>query len=332
MSQWSFESMFNSVLETGRDVTHSIGADGVGLADHELYVEDDETLSYMLSVKARRQGTAELACAAATLRACACNNLNAQTRMHECTDAAKKCLIPPPSSFSFIPTMDMSNLLKYDSDETKPISISELYGELAKEIEAMYKAQLRPIKEDYKKWKLEYLHNQKQLQDRRYRDSLEDGKTLQYEHGMKQATSLGSNSAKEIEAMYKAQLRPIKEDYKKWKLEYLHNQKQLQDRRYRDSLEDGKTLQYEHGMKQATSLGSNSAYLQRTEKMVLKSMQTSAIISAYFGLNSCMHALTTAKLCEVPVGDMAMLERIDAARMDLASFAQKLNLELQLAE
>jgi len=43
-------------------------------------------------------------------------------------------------------------------------SISELYGELAKEIEAMYKAQLRPIKEDYKKWKLEYLHNQKQLQ------------------------------------------------------------------------------------------------------------------------------------------------------------------------
>jgi len=231
----------------------------------------------MLSVKARRQGTAELACAAATLRACACNNLNAQTRMHECTDAAKKCLIPPPSSFSFIPTMDMSNLLKYDSDETKPISISELYGELAKEIEAMYKAQLRPIKEDYKKWKLEYLHNQKQLQDRRYRDSLEDGKTLQYEHGMKQA-------------------------HLSWK--------QLGERLRNDA----------------------KAYLQRTEKMVLKSMQTSAIISAYFGLNSCMHALTTAKLCEVPVGDMAMLERIDAARMDLASFAQKLNLELQLAE
>lgn len=44
MAAWSFESMYNSMVETGREVTHSTGLDGVALSDHELYVEDDETL------------------------------------------------------------------------------------------------------------------------------------------------------------------------------------------------------------------------------------------------------------------------------------------------
>ena len=44
MANWSFESMYSSMVETGREVSHSTGLDGVALSDHELYVEDDETL------------------------------------------------------------------------------------------------------------------------------------------------------------------------------------------------------------------------------------------------------------------------------------------------
>jgi hypothetical protein len=47
------------------------------------------------------------------------------------------------------------------------------------------------------------------------------------------------------------QVRPIKEDYKKWKLDYLYNQRQLQDRRFREGVEDTKTKQYEQGMNSA---------------------------------------------------------------------------------
>jgi hypothetical protein len=44
MAAWSFESLYNSMVETGREMTHTTGLDGVALSDHELYVEDDETL------------------------------------------------------------------------------------------------------------------------------------------------------------------------------------------------------------------------------------------------------------------------------------------------
>lgn len=65
--------------------------------------------------------------------------------------------------------------------------MSEVYSDLAKEVETMYKAQVRPIKEDYKKWKLDYLYNQRQLQERRFKEGVEDVKTQSYEQAMKQA-------------------------------------------------------------------------------------------------------------------------------------------------
>jgi hypothetical protein len=65
--------------------------------------------------------------------------------------------------------------------------VAEVYGDLAKEVETMYKAQVRPIKEDYKKWKLDYLYNQRQLQERRFKEGVEDVKTQGYEQAMKQA-------------------------------------------------------------------------------------------------------------------------------------------------
>lgn len=277
MSQngWSFESMYNSVVETTREMSHSVGADGVGMPDHELYIEDEETLAIMTKVKARRIGTQELAYGAANLRSTAANTLSAQKRFYECTDAVKKCVVPNSNTFFFLPNVDVSRLMDYDVDPNKPISISELYGELAKECEAMYKGQVRPLKEDYKKWKLDYLYNQKQLQDRRFKEGLEDAKTQQYEIGM--------NSA-----------------HLSWK--------QLGERLREDSKQ----------------------YLIRTEKMVLKSMQTSTIISSYLALSAAAHALATAKLCDVPVGDVALNDRIDAAVMDLATHAQKLNLEVHI--
>jgi ribonuclease PH len=66
--------------------------------------------------------------------------------------------------------------------------------------------------------------------------------------------------------------------------------------------------------------------------MVLKSMQTAAIISAYLALASAGHALATARMCDVPVGDAVLTERIDATVLELAGQAQKLNLEVHITE
>lgn len=188
MANWSFESMYSSMVETGREVSHSTGLDGVALSDHELYVEDDETLLVMSKVKARRIGTVDLASAATGLRSSAHASIQSHQRMLECTDAVKKCMVPVEDRSSIL-NVDVTQMFNISgsSDSDKPYSVSEVYSDLAKEVETMYKAQVRPIKEDYKKWKLDYLYNQRQLQERRFKEGVEDVKTQSYEQAMKQA-------------------------------------------------------------------------------------------------------------------------------------------------
>jgi len=174
----------SSVAETGREASHSMGFDKVGLGN-DVYMEDDSANEVMTKVNARRATVTELLSSVKDVRSSAQEGIRNNKRFYECLDAFKNCTAPPekPSIASGM-TFDLPT---WGSDETAPTTITFLYEELAEDIAESYKINVRPLKEDYKKQKLSYKYNQTQLTERRFKEGTEDSKTKGYEESMKTA-------------------------------------------------------------------------------------------------------------------------------------------------
>mmetsp|Transcript_33105 Transcript_33105/g.45879 ORF Transcript_33105/g.45879 Transcript_33105/m.45879 type:complete len:279 (+) Transcript_33105:282-1118(+) len=207
-----YESFLNSLAETSREFSHSLGADAVMVPDEVLFAEDEMTAEIMAQVRARRRGTAELSSLAKDLRSTAQSHQRSGDRMTECL-AALKDGRPPPSTpvLDSVREMGTSGVsavtsLFPNSESTNrnlPISMVTLFSDLAKEVETRYKEDVRPAKELYRRAKLDYFYHRKQILERQ--GLKEDSKLLEFR--------AGAEKAEESWKAHAAELRPLAQTF-----------------------------------------------------------------------------------------------------------------------
>lgn len=142
---------------------------------------------------------------------------------------------------------------------------------------------------------------------------------------------------KDVEESYKSSVRPLKEEYKKHKLSYLYNKTQLTERRFKEGTEDAKTRQYEESMKSAEMSWKEIAlrlraaaqeWLTATDQMLVNTAGKASVISSHYALTQAVSALSAAQLVGVQVGEPGLIEKSNAALLELTSKAQEMNLQI----